>query len=447
MLMSALAAGRSISLPSLSTGGAKLAALSTGAYARIREQFHVPIGKFEGVRQRLAQIASTAYVLDAARKTTTLALDNGHVPAVVSAILKAHSTYRLRDTINDAMDVHGGKSICDGPSNYLGNVYRAVPVAITVEGANILTRHLIIFGQGALRCHPYLLKEIEAANEKDEELALQKFDQLIFKHLAFICSTTLRAWLHTWTGGFFASSAKRAGKLRHQYQKISRYAAVLTFTTEMALLTLGGALKRKEYLSARLGDVLSELYLLSCVLKQYEDDERPKDDLPLLHWSMASGLRRIELQLEAVLANFPVRPLAWLMKLIILPFGVRRKPPTDRLTQACAELLLNDSDCRRRLTQGVFVGDEQSGLGRVEFAFQQVIATEALREKMKHHHASNAEEALLKGILTELEAEQLSKAEQAVAFAIGVDHFSPDILSPEGGGHSRSLFGDTHNGN
>ncbi|VUD46278.1 Acyl-coenzyme A dehydrogenase [Thalassocella blandensis] len=431
MLMSALAAGRSISLPSLSAGGAKLAALSTGAYSRIREQFNVPIGKFEGVRQRLTQIASTAYVLDAARKTTTLALDKGHVPAVISAILKAHSTYRMRDAINDAMDVHGGKTICDGPGNYLGNVYRAVPVAITVEGANILTRNLIIFGQGALRCHPYLLKEVEAANEKDDEIALEKFDQLIFKHMGFVCLTTLRAWFHTWTGGFLASSAKRAGKLRHQYQQISRYSAVLTFTTEMALLTLGGALKRKEYLSARLGDVLSELYLLSCVLKQYEDDGRPKEDLPLVQWSMASGLRRVELQLEAVLANFPVRPLAWVMKLIIMPLGIRRKPPTDKLTQACAELLLNSGDCRNRLTKGVFVGDQHSGLGRVEYAFQQVIATEALREKIKNSDAINAEDALAKGVLTQAEAEQLSTAENAVAFAIEVDHFGPDKFKRE----------------
>jgi acyl-CoA dehydrogenase len=430
MLMTALAAGRSISLPSLSTGGAKLAALSTGAYARIREQFHIPIGKFEGVRQRLAQIASTAYTLDAARLTTTLALDRGHVPAVVSAILKAHSTYRLRDVINDAMDVHGGKAICDGPGNYLGNVYRSVPVAITVEGANILTRNLIIFGQGAIRCHPYLLKEIDAMGDTDEDRALQRFDALIFKHLGFIVSNSLRAWFHTWTGGLFAHSPDKAGKLRPLYRQLSRYSAVLTYVTEMALLSLGGELKRKEYLSARIGDVLSELYLLSCAVKRYHDDGCPKQDWPLLQWIVATGLRTIELRLESVIANFPARPLAWLMKFLILPFGVRRKSPADKLTQQCAELLLQPSDCRQRLTHGVFVGDEQSALGRIEAAFAKVCAAEPLREKIKRHHLSDPEAALAKGIITPLEAEQLLAADRAVTFAISVDHFKSGSLSP-----------------
>lgn len=430
MIMSALAAGRSISLPSLSTGGAKLAALSTGAYARIREQFHIPIGKFEGVRQRLAQIASTAYTLDAARVTTTSALDQGHVPAVVSAILKAHSTYRLRNVINDAMDVHGGKSICDGPGNYLNNVYRSIPVAITVEGANILTRHLIIFGQGAIRCHPYLLKEIEAVNEADEEQALLKFDKVIGKHIRFIVATMFRAWFHTWTGGFFANAPLRKWKLRRRYQQLSRYSAVLTFASEMALLSLGGALKRKEYLSARLGDMLSELYLLSCALKRFENEGCEADDEPLLDWSLQTGLRTFELRLEAVIANFPVRPVAWLMQLLVLPLGIRRKPPRDKLTQACAELLLHQSDCRRRLTQGVYVGDEKAPLGRIEHAFNCVIAAQSLRDKLRSHKEEDIDKALERNIISETEAKQLREAEEAVKFAIAVDYFQADYLSP-----------------
>lgn len=429
MLMSALAAGRSISLPSLSTGGAKLAARATGAYARIREQFNIPIGKFEGVRARLAAIAGTTYLLDAARKTTTLALDRGHIPAVISAILKAHATYRLREVINHAMDVHGGKAISDGPNNYLGNVYRSVPVAITVEGANILTRNLIIFGQGAIRCHPYLLDEMQAAAIEDEEEAVKALDAVLFKHAGFICRGIGRAWLHTWTAGYLASAPKNAGSLARHYQQLSRYSAVLTFVSESALMSLGGELKRKEYLSARLGDILSELYLLSCAIKVFEDDGRPTDDRPLLDWCMSTGLNKIEQQLDEVISNFPMRPVAWAMKLLVLPLGVRRRPATDKLTDSCAELLLEPSDCRRRLTQGVYVGSAAKGLGRVEDAFTKVAATQTLRDILKDKRVT-IEEAVQQKLLTEADAKQLRAADKAVTLAIAVDHFSANKLSP-----------------
>lgn len=429
MLMSALSAGRSISLPSMSTGGAKLSALATGAYARIREQFHVPIGKFEGVSQCLAQIASTAYVLDAARTTTTHALDKGKIPAVISAVLKTHSTYRLRNVINDAMDVHGGKTICDGPKNYLGNVYRSVPVAITVEGANILTRNLIIFGQGAIRCHPYLLREMEIAETPNEQEALVQFDNIIFKHLQFSITSAARAFWHTWTGGVFANAPSVENVQKPYYRQLSRYSAVLTFVTEVALLSLGGALKRKEYISARLGDVLSELYLLSCTLKRFEDEGCPKADRPLVHWSVQTGLREIEIRFDAVLQNFPNRPLAWFMKLLVLPLGVRRKAPADKLTQACADLLLAPSPTRDRLTSGVYVGDEQTGLGEVESAFAQVVATQVLRDKLKAHALTSIDDGLAHNILTEPEAESLRSAQLAVNAAIAVDHFDAAELA------------------
>ncbi|WP_101759496.1 acyl-CoA dehydrogenase [Oceanicoccus sp. KOV_DT_Chl] len=428
MLMAALAAGRSISLPSLSTGGAKLAAKATGAYARIREQFNIPIGNFEGVRAQLANIAATTYLLDAARKTTTQALDHGHIPVVISAILKAHATYRLREVINDAMDVHGGKAISDGPNNYLGNVYRSVPVAITVEGANTLTRNLIIFGQGAIRCHPYLLAEMDAASLDDEEQALHALDRVLFKHAAFICCGLGRVWLHTWTAGHLVKEPKGAGSLKRHYQQISRYSAVLTFISEVALITLGGALKRKEYLSARLGDVLSELYLLSCVMKNFEDDGRPASDRPLIDWLLAAGLNKIEQQLDQVISNFPSRPVAWLMKLIILPLGIRRRPATDALTDRCAELLLEPSDCRRRLTEGVHIGQSAKGLGRIEDAFDKVVASQALRDILKENRVT-VDQALQQNLLSESDAKQLHDAEMAVALAVAVDHFGAEELT------------------
>lgn len=423
MLMTALAAGRSISLPSLSTGGCQLAARSTGAYARIREQFNIPIGKFEGVRARLAEIAGTTYLLDAARKTTTLALDQGHVPAVISAILKAHATYRLRDVINHAMDVHGGKSISDGPNNYLGNLYRSVPVAITVEGANILTRNLIIFGQGAIRCHPYLLDEMQAAGIEDQQQAVKALDKVLFKHAAFIAKGIGRAWLHSWTAGYFANAPENAGPLKRHYQQLSRYSAVLTFVSESALLSLGGALKRNEYLSARLGDILSELYLLSCAMKNFEDDGRPTADRPLLDWCITNGLHKIEQQLASALDNLPIRPVAWAIKLLALPLGIRRRPASDKQTEECAELLLQACDTRHRLTESVHIGAADKGLGLVEDAFDKVLAAQALREMLKDYGVS-IDQALQQKLCSEDDAAQLREADAAVARAIAVDYFA-----------------------
>ncbi|MGH7001397.1 MAG: acyl-CoA dehydrogenase, partial [Stellaceae bacterium] len=261
MLMTALAAGRGISLPSLSAAGAALCARTAGAYARIREQFNVPIALFEGIEAPLARIAGVAYLVDGARRLTCAGLDQGHKPAVITAIMKAHATERLRQAVDDAMDIHGGKGVIDGPLNYLGDLYRAVPVAITVEGANILTRNLIIFGQGAIRCHPYILEEMRALADPDRVRGLAAFDKAFWAHVKHSMATLGRVFGRSWTRGRFAP-----GPGKH-YRQLSRYAATLAFLADMALLILGGALKRKEMLSARLGDMLSELYLLSAVLK------------------------------------------------------------------------------------------------------------------------------------------------------------------------------------
>ncbi|WP_346836427.1 acyl-CoA dehydrogenase [Microbulbifer sp. SAOS-129_SWC] len=428
MLMSALAAGRGISLPSLSTGGAKMAARTTGAYARIREQFSIPIGKFEGVQRRLAEIASIAYVLDSAHKATTRALDEGLKPAVVSAIMKAHATTGLRQAVNDAMDIHAGKAIMDGPLNYIGNVYRAVPVAITVEGANILTRSLMIFGQGAIRCHPYLLDEMMAAENPDTEAGVDALDKLLPKHLWFQIKTLLRGVFHGWTGGLFASSPRGVGDAAKYYRQLNRYSAILTLTTEISLMSLGGELKRKELISSRLGDVLSELYLLSCALKRYKDDGSPKEDRPLLEFSMRAGLHRIEVSLLEVFQNFPVRFLGQLMHFLTMPWGHSVNTPSDRKAQACAELLLTPSETRDRLTRGVFLGNPGDGVDLIEQAFNKVCATEEGRDKMKKggirtFHRKDIDAALDQKLISEEEATQLREAADAVDMAIQVDHF------------------------
>src|SRR5215510_12543469 len=385
MLMSALAAGRGISLPSLSAAAAAFSAHTTGAYARIREQFHVPVGRFEAIQERLGRMAATAYLLDAARRLTCAGIDHGHKPAVVTAIMKEQATERLRMVANDAMDVHAGKAVQEGPLNYLGGFYRSVPIGITVEGANIVTRSLIQFGQGAIRSHPYLLKEMTALEDPDRARGLAEFDRAFWGHLGHSFANAFRAWGRGWTGGAFAP-APATGRTRGFYQQLGRYASAFALAVDMALLTLGGALKRQEMLSARFGDILSELYLLSAVLKRWDEEGRQRADLPLVAWCMEAGFATIEARFDSIFANFPSRPVAWLLRFLLLPFGLRRRGPPDRLTRACAEILLNSSATRDRLTVDIFHGTGDEGLARLERAFARVVATQPLRERMHKSH-------------------------------------------------------------
>ncbi|MFZ1097495.1 MAG: acyl-CoA dehydrogenase, partial [Xanthobacteraceae bacterium] len=359
MLMTALAAGRGISLPSLSAAGTAFAAHVSGAYARIREQFHLPIGRFEAIEERLGRIAATCYLLDAARRLTCAAIDHGHKPAVIAAIMKQQATERLRVVANDAMDIHGGKAVQEGPLNYLGSFYRGLPIGITVEGANIVIRGLMQFGQGAIRSHPYLLKEITALEDPDRARALDDFDRAFWAHVRHGVINALRALAHAWTGGIFAS-APEAGSARRYYGPLTRYACAFALAADVTLLTLSAGLKRREMISGRFGDILSELYLLSAVLKRWEDEGRQQADLPLVEWCMQTGFAAIESRLDEILANLPSRPAAWLLRFILLPFGVRRRGPSDRVTQACAEILLVPSGTRERLTADIAhgVGDD-----------------------------------------------------------------------------------------
>jgi len=429
MLMSALSAGRSISLPALSAGTVKLAARTTGAYARIREQFGIPIARFEGVQARLARIAGYAYELEAARRVTTLAIDRGHTPSVVSAIVKSQATFRARDALTDAMDVHGGKTICEGPSNYLANAYRAMPVAITVEGANILTRNLIIFGQGAIRCHPYLLEEIYAAEDADEHEGLARFDRVIYRHIGHALSSFGRALATALTGGRLARKPRGVGTPT-LYRTLSRYAAALAFVTEIVLVHLGGALKRREMISARLGDVLSELYLLSCVLKRHHDDGEPDPDLPLVEWCCRSGFARIEHSFARVFDNYPSRALAGLMRRVVLPFGQSEHGPSDALSRRLAELVSLPGEVRDRLTTGVYTGAGDDGIARVERAFELVTRAAPVRSRMADAGFEHAVLALERGVIDQPELELLDAAADAVASAIAVDHFEAAVLSP-----------------
>jgi acyl-CoA dehydrogenase len=437
MLMSALAAGRGISLPSLSAAGAAFCAHVTGAYSRIREQFHVPIAKFEAIEERLGRIAATAYLLDAARRMTCAALDDGHHPAVVTAIMKSQATDRMRVAVDDAMDVHGGKGIIEGPLNYLGSLYRGVPIAITVEGANIVTRSLIQFGQGAIRCHPYLLKEMQALEDTDRARGLDAFDQAFWAHVGHSLVNTMRAWGRAWTGGLLAP-APDAGAATKFYRQISRHAAAFALAVDLSLLSLGGGLKRKEMISARFGDILSELYLSSAALKRWNDEGRNDDDLPLLAYCMAASFATITVRFDEIIANFPVRPVAWLLRFLIQPLGVRHRGPSDRVTHRCAEIIVNPCPARDRLTVDLYhpsAAETENGIALLERAFAMTVAVQPIRDRMRAVHIRDVDQALAQRTISADEAAKLKAAADAVAAAIAVNDFAPEELTARGAFH------------
>ena len=437
MLMECLAAGRSISLPASATGGTKVAAFASGAYGRVRVQFKTPVGRFEGVEEALARIGGNAYLMDAARVMTAGAVDLGEKPAVISAICKYHLTERGRQVVNDAMDVHGGKGICLGPKNYLGRSYQTTPVAITVEGANILTRSMIIFGQGAIRCHPYVLKEIAAVREEDPAKAARDFDAALWGHIGFVATNAARAFVLGLTGGRGAA-VPGAPELKRYYQKLTRYSAALAFAADIAMLVLGGSLKRREKLSARLGDVLSELYLSSSVLKRYEDEGRQAEDLPLVRWALEDSLHRLQTALAGLIANFPSRPLAWVLQAVCLPLGRRERAPSDRIGHELVELLLKPSAARDRLTAGMYVphaADEP--LAQLDAAMRLAIECEDAEARIRaaikrgeiqpNRGEDEAQLAKEAGVVTEAELARLAELRRLRREVIMVDDFEPDF--------------------
>ena len=346
--------------------------------------------------------------------------------------MKYHATERMRRAINDAMDVHAGKAVIEGPRNYLGNLYRAVPIAITVEGVNILTRNLIIFGQGAIRCHPYLLAEMRALERDDREEGLKAFDEVFWRHTGHGLTTLARAFGRSWTGGAFAP-APDAGAARPYYKQLARYAAGFALASEMALLTLGAALKRREMLSARLGDILSELYLMSAALKRWEDEGREEADLPILEWCMAEGFKTIGIRFEEVFANLPNQVAAWLLRFLIQPFGPRRHQPADALSRRCAALLLEPSDMRDRLTAGLFLGCDDDGLARLERAFSAVVEADPVSNKLRQAHIRDLRMALDNRVITEAEASAWPLCASPSAAVVDVDDFPPTLSCAQTG--------------
>jgi len=429
MLMSALAAGRGISLPSLSSAACIFAAHTSGAYARVRTQFGMPIGRFEGIQEKLGRMAATAYLVEAARRFTCAGLDQGHKPSVVSAIMKLHATERMRQCVNDAMDIHGGKAVIDGPRNYLGGLYRALPVGITVEGANVLTRNLIVFGQGVIRAHPYLMKEVQALADSDQLAGEDAFDAVLWRHLGHSSRNALRAIGHAWTGAVLASTPRDAGLVSGYHRRLSRYSAAFALISEAALLTLGGSLKRREMLSARLGDILAELYLLSAVLKRWNVEGRHEADLPLVRWCAEQAFYVIEKRIDEILFNFPARGLAVVLRFLLKPPGLKAKPPSDKTTSLCAAILLEPSEARDRLVGAVWNACNGSSVEQLEYAYDRVIEAQPLLDKLHHGGVHDWRRAHAAGVITDAQAQMLEACEQAVAQVVQVDDFPPDAFA------------------
>ena len=439
MLMNCLAAGRAISLPTSSVGGAKAMARYTGAYARVRSQFRTPIGKLEGVEDALGRIGANAYMMDAARIMTAGAVDAGEKPSVVSAIMKLHMTERVRKVVDDAMDIHGGKGICLGPNNWVGRGYQVIPVGITVEGANILTRTLIVFGQGAIRCHPYVLREMLAAKSEDRAAGSIEFDRALAGHIVHTASNKLRAFFHALTGSAFASAPELAApETRGYYKDLSRISAAFAFLADVSMLVLGGALKRKEKISGRLGDALSMLYLGSATLKRFEDTGRPAEDLPMVHYAIQDILYQAQQALDGVIANFPSRIVAAGLRVVLFPLGKPFAPPSDELNHQCASLLLAPSAARDRLTKGMYLSkSEADPTGQLEAAFLATIACEPVEKKLREAVRSGSLERRMqddlatlardKGIISVEEFALWQRKETLRKGVIKVDDFPQDF--------------------
>jgi acyl-CoA dehydrogenase len=441
MLMECLAAGRAISLPSSSAAGAKSMLRNTSAYARIRKQFDFPIGKMEGLEEPLARMVENAYVTEAARGVTASMVSRGEKPSVISAIMKYQSTERMRRSVNDAMDLHGGRAVCDGPSNYLQAAYQAMPVAITVEGANILTRSLITFAQGALRSHPYLYREIQACQDLDEERGLVAFDRAFAAHFSFALSNAFGALFHNLTFGAFGHVPEKAYGTAEWYRQLWRASRNFALVADLTVAVLGGGLKTKQKLTGRLADALSELFLLSCVLKRYEDDGKPANDRLIVEMCARNGLYSFQEALRGTIDNFPSTPVRWLMRATVYPLGQHYKPAPDYLGHKCVELVLTPGEVRDRLTRFVYVSqDSNDPTGLLEVTFAKVIAAEIADRKLDRavragqvrrvHGTDWIADAAKVGVLSDDEARLLREVEDLTARVIAVDHFDPAEVRP-----------------
>jgi len=429
MLMQCLSAGRAISLPALSLGAAKLVSRDTGAYAAVRRQFGLAIGRFEGIEEVLTRIAGETWLMNAARDLTCAALNQGYKPAVISAIVKQNLTERMRSVVNDAMDIEGGKGICMGPSNHLAAAYQAIPIGITVEGANILTRSMIIFGQGAIRCHPWVVKEFQAADNNNPDEALEQFDHAFWAHVALSLRNGASTLFYGLTAGLFITTPDSPHK--RIYQRLTRFSTAFSLTSDVLMATLGESLKLKEKLTGRMSDILSEMYLLSAALKAVETDPSV-DQSAFFVWNCQRSFYRIGLSFIAIVKNLP-KPLCWLLRGLIFPLGLHSCSPSDALGKQLAGTLLTPGPLRDLLTSGLYRSSNPDAPDFIlEEAFELAVATDPLEKTLRHavkagkinpHKDDLLGQAVEHGILTQEQSQQLMRARQLRDRVIAVDAF------------------------
>lgn len=420
MLMECLGVGRGISLPALATAAGEMSYLLVGAFASVRQQFKVSVGHFEGVQEATSDIASDAYMLESFRYMVTCGLNQGGTPAVMTAMAKYYATETMRKVINHGMDVVGGRAIQLGPRNFMALTYQSIPVAITVEGANILTRSLMIFGQGSMRCHPYLFEELQLLQSDNKESALKKFNTLLFKHLAYTFNRAAKALAFGLTGGSKEGSSSADDFSKPYYAIINRMSADFALTADMALGILAGDLKRKEMLSGRLADIHAHLFIATAILNYYEHGQRTESDQKHAELALNKALYNAQEAFFGLYENFPVKIAATLVKLISFPFGRPVTKPSDELKQQVAQLLLKENSFRAELKKHVYyTTDETDVMGRMESTFQMLLTLQPLWDKFKKAESKDQfkgltfeehiTDAVAVGFITANEAEQLLK--------------------------------------
>jgi acyl-CoA dehydrogenase len=439
MLVESLSVGRGISLPAVGVAAGKACTRTTGAYAHLRKQFNTSIGKFEGVEEALARIGGHTYMMEAGRLLTLSGLDSGEKPSVITAILKCYNTEQMRQVVNDAMDVHGGRGICIGPSNYIARAYQTIPVGITVEGANILTRSMIIFGQGAIRCHPYLVREMEAATLEDLSEAERSFDKALRGHAEYFLTNFCRAVIYGISASRLAP-APYPGRIGAYYQRLGQMSAAFAVCADLVLMILGGSFKRKEKLSGRFADALSYMFYASAVLKKFEADGQPRSDLPLVEWSAKYCLYQVQMALDEILRNFPIKWLGVIVRHSIFPLGLNLRQPNDSLSHRVASLLIRPGEARDRLTDGIYISNDPGDItGCLEDALHKVIRAEPIERRLRHdqliQHGLEDYPQWIAGLreaghIDDDEAEVLLHAMAATTRVIMVDEFTPAQMAP-----------------
>ena len=439
MLMECLSTGRAISLPAIGSTSIKQTLRATSAYARVRRQFGIPVGIMEGVAEPLGEMIKRAYTFESARRLTASMVDEGQRPAVIAGLLKYTTTEAMRDSMDDAFDIHGGRAIQDGPGNYLFGAYQALPVAITVEGANILTRTLMTFAQGVLRAHPYLLKEVRAAQNKDRKAGLDEFDAAFGGHAKFMLRNVVASFLHGLTDGGFASTPNQ-GPMAHWYRKLHRYSQAFALTADWTTVFLGGALKRKQKISGRMADILGHLYMMSATLRRFEDEGRLSEDRELVDAIMADRIAQMEQTFGEVFANFPNPFFAWAMRVLCFPLGRHAKPASDRVNYRFVRSVLRPGAFRDRLTTGTYVSfDPDDVTGVLEDAFIKVTEAEEIEARFikatrkgvieRRLDRDAFADAVAAGVLNDNEAGIMRAADQATERVVKVDDFAADELS------------------